>query len=121
MAWIKSLYAQEKTKTGRYTSNGTKLLSAAYKAQLGTLLDEQTRQEFRLAEGATWADLIALQTVRRAVGDVDKEKICFTAITELRETTEGKTPEKIAVSGNEELAALMAAVAAPPAPEPEGR
>jgi hypothetical protein len=108
MAFIKSEYAAGGRKAGN------KLLSAAYKDYLGRLVDENTRVENKLPEGTTWADFIAFQNVRRAVGVISKENICFTAITELRETTEGKTPERMAVGGNEELAALAAALAAPP-------
>jgi len=112
MAFIKSEFAK-----GRGASN--KLLSSAYKDYLGRLVDENTRQEHKLPEGTTWADFIAFQNVRRAVGIISKEQICFTAITELRETTEGKTPERVAVGGNEELAALAAALANPPEEAPE--
>lgn len=115
MAFFKSEFAKERTPTGRDRGNGSKLLSAAYKAYLGTLVDEQTRRDLKLPEGSTWADAIALQTVKRAVGQVSKENICFTAITELRETTEGKTPEKIISAGNEELVALAKAISGPPA------
>ncbi len=119
MAWFKSDYAQEKRSDGHLKGHGSKLLSAAYKAYLGTLVDEQTRRDMKLPEGSTWADAIALQTVKRAVGQVGKDNICFTAITELRETTEGKTAEKIIATGNEELQALAAAITGQPAPIPE--
>ena len=118
MTWFKSDYAQEKRTNGSLKGHGSKLLSAGYKAYLGTLVDEQTRQDMKLPPGSTWADAIALQTVRRAVGQVSKEQICFTAITELRETTEGKTAEKIIATGNEELQALAAAISGAPAPIP---
>ena len=101
----------------RSKSEGQKLLSTAYRAFLGRLVPEETRQHLKLPEGATWADAIALQTVKRAVGLVSKEQICFTAITELRETTEGKNPERIVTAGNEELAALAKVLAGPPADE----
>jgi hypothetical protein len=97
---------------------GTKLLSAAYKEYLGRLVDEQTRIDQHLPMGTTWADFIALQNVKRAVGLVSKENICFTAITELRETTEGKTPERMAIGANEELAALARAINTPPEDAP---
>lgn len=114
MAFIKSEYS------GR--AAGAKLLSSAYKGYLGALVDEDTRVTFHLPNGSTWADFIAFQTVKRAVGMVSKENICFTAITELRESTEGKTPERMAVGGNEELAALAAALNSPieAVPEPTG-
>lgn len=112
MAFIKSEY-------GKGRGAGAKLLSAAYKEYLGRLVDEDTRVTNRLAPGTTWADFIALQNVKRAVGLVSKENICFTAITELRESTEGKTPERMAVGGNEELAALAMALSSPPADLPD--
>lgn len=119
MPWFKSDYTQEKKSNGVTKGHGAKLLSASYKAYLGTLVDEQTRRDMKLPEGSTWADAIALQTVKRAIGQVSKEQICFTAITELRETTEGKTAEKIIATGNEELQALAAAITGTPAPVPE--
>ena len=98
---------------------GAKLLSAGYREWLGRLLPEAQREEFGLPEGATWADAIAMQTIKRAVNLVSKEQICFTAITELRESTEGKTPEKVMVAQNEELLALAKAITGAPAPDPE--
>ena len=121
MPFFKSDYAKETDKAGRFKAHGTRLLSAGYKATLGYLVDEETRVAYNLERGATWADFIALQTVRRAVGLVSKEAICFTAITEIRESTEGKTPERVIASGNEELLALAKAINGDPAPEPEER
>jgi hypothetical protein len=96
------------------------LLSPAYKAILGDILDQETKEEFKMPDGSTWADLIAKHVVKRAVGKVPDEKICFRAITELRETTEGKTPEKVIAAGsNEELANLARIMQGDPAP-PEG-
>jgi uncharacterized protein (UPF0218 family) len=112
MPWSKTAIAAER-------SGGKKLLSAAYRDYLGALVTEELRQQLRLPEGSTWSDAIAFQTVKRAVGIVPKENICFTAITELREATEGKIAEKLVATGNEELAALAAALSAPPHDEPE--
>lgn len=112
MAFIKSEY-------GKGRGAGAKLLSSAYKEYLGRLVDEHTRVEQHLPQGTTWADFIAFQNVRRAVGLVSKENICFTAITELRESTEGKTPERVAVGGNEELMALARAIAGDPVESPD--
>jgi hypothetical protein len=93
------------------------LLGPAYKAILGEVLDEDTKQEFKMPDGSTWADLIATHVVKRAIGKVADEKICFRAITELRETTEGKTPEKVIAAGsNEELANLARIMQGEPAP-----
>ena len=96
-------------------SIASKLLSQGYREWLGMLVPEAQRVEFRLPEGSTWADAIALQTIKRAVGLVSKENICFTAITELREATEGKIAEKIVSAGNEELLALAKAINGEPA------
>lgn len=108
---------QPKLKVDRSKAEGQKLLSTAYRAYLGRLVDEATRVSLKLPEGATWADAIAVQTIKRAVGLVGKEQICFTAITELRESTEGKNPERLVTAGNEELAALAKVLAGPPALE----
>lgn len=97
---------------------GSKLLSAGYREYLERLVPEEERTKLKLPEGSTWADAIAQQTIRRAVAIVGKDEICFTAITEIRETTEGKTAERIVSAGNEELAALAAAINGPPAVEP---
>jgi hypothetical protein len=101
----------------RSRSEAQKLLSTAYRAFLGRLMDEDHRQHLKMPEGATWADAIAVQTIKRSVGLVSKEQICFTAIQELRETTEGKNPERIVTAGNEELQALARVLAGPPADE----
>jgi hypothetical protein len=108
---------QPKKPIDRSKSEGQKLLSTAYRAFLGRLVPEEQRLALKLPEGATWADAIAVQTIKRAVGLVGKEQICFTAITELRETTEGKNPERLVTAGNEELAALAKVLAGPPALE----
>lgn len=114
MAWHRR--SQNEIDNGKVA--GSKLLSSAYRQHLATPVTEDVRRDHRLPHGATWADFIALQTVKRAVGLVGKEQICFTAITELRETTEGKTAERIVAAGNEELAALAMALSGPPADEP---
>lgn len=93
------------------------LLSAAYRQILGNACDEELKLELGLEDGATWAEVIGKQVVRRAVGKVPDDRICFRAITELRETTEGKTPEKVIAAGtNEELAALAKIMQGEPAP-----
>lgn len=112
MAWWDG---EPKKPIDRSKSEGQKLLSAAYRAYLGRLIDEETRLRLKLPEGATWADAVAVQTLKRAVGLVGKEQICFTAITELRESTEGKNAERIVTAGNEELAALAKVLSGPPA------
>jgi len=97
---------------------GAKLLSEGYRQWLGRLVPEDIREQFGLPEGSRWADAIASQTIRRALALVGKDNICFTAITELRESTEGKTPEKVMVAQNTELLALAQAINSAPAPEP---
>jgi hypothetical protein len=93
------------------------LLSGAYKGILNELIDEETREAMDLPEGSTWAYVIGRQVVKRAIGTVPDDKICFKAITELRETTEGKTPEKIIAAGsNLELTALAQIMRGDPAP-----
>jgi|SRR5882762_4756292 len=99
---------------------GKKLLSAGYREYLGRLVPENIRQELKLGEGSTWADAISQQVMMRAVGQVSKENICFTAITEIRETTEGKTAERIVATGNEELQALQRALVGEPAGPSDG-
>jgi hypothetical protein len=113
MPWYKG----DKQPIDRSRSEGQKLLSSAYRAYLGRLIPEADRLSLRLPEGATWADAIAVQTIKRAVGLISKEQICFTAILELRETTEGKNPERVVTAGNEELAALARVIAGPAAEE----
>lgn len=118
MPFFKSEYANQRNKNDKLKGFGGKLLSASYKAQLGTLVDEHTREQMKLPMGSTWADLIALQVAKRAVGLINKDQVCFTAITELRETTEGKTAERLVTAGNEELTALARAISGDPAPVP---
>ena len=98
---------------------GAKLLSEGYRNWLGRMVPADIQEQFGLPEGATWSDAIASQTIRRALALVGKDNICFTAITELRESTEGKTPEKVMVAQNTELLALAEAIRATPAAEPE--
>jgi hypothetical protein len=95
------------------------LLSSAYKAILGRKMSEDLRQELNLDEGASYADGIASRVVLRAIGKNKSEDVDFKAITELRETTEGKTPDKIIAAGtNEELTNLARIMAGSPA-EPD--
>jgi hypothetical protein len=93
------------------------LLSAAYKHHLGQKVSEDIRQAIGAEEGATWAEAIGLHMVKRAVGKVKDDEICFVAVKEIRESTEGKTPEKLIAAGtNEELTALAKIMAGDPAP-----
>lgn len=93
------------------------LLSGAYRHALKTQAPEDIKTSMGLEDGSTMADAVASQLLKRAIGLVPDDKICFRAITELRETTEGKTPDKIIASGtNPELAALAKMMQGPPAP-----
>jgi len=95
------------------------LLSAAYKAQLAKPMSADLAQALGLPdeEEHNYAEAIAHVVVHRAIGKVKDDQICFRAITELRETTEGKTPEKIIAAGtNEELVALATIMKGEPAP-----
>jgi hypothetical protein len=82
-------------------SGGKGKISEAMSAMLTEKIPEHMKTFLGIDDvpDATWADAISYQTVKRAVGLIDGDKICFTAITELRETTEGKTPEKSEVAG----------------------
>ena len=93
-------------------------ISDAYKARLNDEIPVPIAQLLSVSPRMTWAELIALQTLKKAVGVLEKDNdISFTAITELRESTEGKTPERVAIGGgNLELDALAKAIAAGPAP-----
>jgi hypothetical protein len=95
------------------------LISTAYKKILGLPIPEDVKDAFEkwgVDDDTTWAELIAFNVVRRSMGMVDDDKICFRAITELRETTEGKTPEKaISLGANLELLNLAQIMAGEPA------
>lgn len=90
--------AQAKRKT---FSGGSAKISIAYSMMLTEEVPDEVRTKLGVSpdQKCTWADLIALQTVKRAVGVIPSEAIGFTAITELRETTEGKTADKLEQSG----------------------
>ena len=101
-------------------SRTIKYLSKAYKERLNFPVSQAVKERFGFQDGATYAEAIAANVVDRALGMVADEKICFVAIKELRETTEGKTPEKAIVAGtNEELVALANIMGGNPAP-PDG-
>jgi hypothetical protein len=93
------------------------LLSKSYKAIMGIQLPEDLKQKLGLDDGCTYADAIGYQVVKRALGLVPDDRICFRAITELRETTEGKTPDKVIAAGtNAELSNLARIMQGEPAP-----
>jgi hypothetical protein len=95
-------------------------LSKAYIKVLGLPATEHLKEHYGLDDGDTVADAIATNVVGRALGFVKDDQICFIAIKELREATEGKIPEKaIVAGGNEELANLAAIMAGNPA-KPDG-
>jgi len=99
-----------------------KLLSQAYAEALSKPVSEDLRQKFGLDEGThLMADVIARQVVLHSIGEVKDDAISHRSITELRETTEGKTAEKIIAAGtNSELAALAQIMNGNPAP-PDGQ
>jgi len=105
--WVKGMPSANPLGRPKGSGAGRNLLSGAYKVILTKPLNEELKTEFHMEDGATWADLIAITVAKRAIGKVPDDKICFRAITELRETTEGKTPDKVIAAGsNEELANL---------------
>jgi hypothetical protein len=105
-------------------SKGIGLLSKAYRAQLAKPVSEDLKQRMSLEAGDTYAVAIAKQVVDRAIGRVKDDEICFVAIKELRETTEGKTAEKVIAAGSNvelmELAKIMGGEPAPPDDDLEG-
>jgi hypothetical protein len=97
--------------SGRPKGSGTKKISEAYTAYLEQKMPDDECRQLNFEPGTTWADALAIQTMRRSLGLVDANGICFTAITELRETTEGKTPDKAELTGKD---GKPLAAAAPP-------
>lgn len=93
------------------TGHGTKLISEAYHAYLQKQIPEEDCLKLGIdpADNLTWADMIAVRTMQRSIGIVGSDKVCFDAIQELREVTEGKIPEKAEVTGKD-----GAALSAPP-------
>jgi hypothetical protein len=85
---------------GRPKGAGSKKISEAYSAALMSPVPAEVREKLGIDTEAdcSWADLIAIQMVRKSV-EVDGAKVNFSAVTELRETTEGKTADKQEVSG----------------------
>jgi hypothetical protein len=86
---------------GRPKGSGSATISGAYKAILTQEVPEDVLERLSVESGATWADLIAIQTARKATGatNIATDRMSFQAITELRETTEGKTPDRSEVAG----------------------
>jgi hypothetical protein len=84
---------------GRPGGTGKKI-SESYNVLLGEPLPADLCEVLGLnhEDNPTWADAIALQVARKAI-DSNSANPSFQAITELRETTEGKTPEKSEFSG----------------------
>lgn len=109
----------KKGESGNPRGRRPSLLSHAYKEQLAKPMPADVCQALGLdpETGANYAEGIAHQMTHRALGRVKDDQICFRAVTELRETTEGKTPEKIIAAGtNEELVALATIMKGEPAP-----
>ena len=84
---------------------GSKIISEAYTTYLKQAIPEEDCLKLGIQEDMigkiTWSDMISIQTMRRSLGLVNSDKICFEAITELREVTEGKVPEKSEFTGKD--------------------
>lgn len=100
---------------GGRAGHSMKKISEAYAISLQMEVPEEERIQLQLPVGATWAMAIANQMLRRAVALIASDKLDFKAVTELRETCEGKTPERAVVTGNSELQALSASLMGGPA------
>jgi hypothetical protein len=104
-----------------YGSNGKKprLLSDAYRIHLSARVPKEVAKALGIPDTWKWADAIASQILKKAVGQVSDKEINFTAITELRESTEGRNVERPSLGqSNTELTALMSAIAAGPIEAP---
>jgi hypothetical protein len=77
---------------------GSKLISEAYTKHLGDRLPEDVRDVLELPDDATWADAIAIQQLKAAIQHKETH-VNQTAVSELREVTEGKVPERSELSG----------------------
>lgn len=82
---------------GRPKGSGSKKISEAYTAILEQKIPEDVAEKLGLEGDVTWADAIAIQTAKNSVGLT--AVINHTSVTELREVTEGKLPEKTEMSG----------------------
>ncbi len=99
----------------KYKKRATKL-SEAYTIALNTRVPHEIAKALNVPDDTLWSEAIAMQVLKRSVGQIKDSEICFTAITEIRESTEGKTPERMAIGGgNVELDALAKAIAGGPA------
>jgi len=99
--------------------NPPRLLSNAYKAHLSARVPNEVAKALGIPNTWRWADAIASQVLKKAVGQVSDKEINFIAITELRESTEGKNVERPSLGqSNTELTALMSAIAAGPIEAP---
>ncbi len=79
---------------------GNKSISNAYAHILEQEIPDFWKRKFNIEGPCTWANLIALQAVQQAV-QPKQDLIHMPAITELRETTEGKTPDKVEATGRD--------------------
>jgi hypothetical protein len=101
--------------------NGSKprLLSNAYRAHLSARVPKEIAIALGIPETWKWADAITSQILKKAVGRISDKDISFVAITELRETTEGRNVDKPSLGqSNTELTALMSAMASGPVEAP---
>jgi hypothetical protein len=107
-------------KERRITRKNAFSLSRAYKMELGKPVSQAVKEKLSLEDGASYAEAIARQVVHKAIGMVKDDELDFCAIKELRETTEGKTADKIIAAGtNSELENLAKIMAGEPA-KPDG-
>lgn len=85
---------------GRPKGSGAKRISEAYSGALSQDIGDEMKLKLGIDPDVpcSWADAIAIQTCRKAI-DSDSSNVNFTAITELRETTEGKTPDRAEFAG----------------------
>lgn len=82
---------------GRPKGSGSKLVSKAYEAILNQEVPDWVKEKLEIDGKATWSDVIGIQLVKKAAGL--PAEVNFTAITELREVTEGKVPDSHELSG----------------------
>jgi hypothetical protein len=86
---------------GRPKGTGNIVLSDAYKHILKQPCPPDVCRKLKLSvsDGLTVAEALAWQVLRRSIGMIDNDGLCFAAVTELREVTEGKVPERGEFSG----------------------
>lgn len=85
---------------GRPKGSGSKKISEAYSNVLSMDIGPELKKALGVDESEefSYSEAIALQQARKAI-DNGMANPSFDAVTELRETTEGKTPDKSEVAG----------------------